>query len=138
VGAWAAAEGRLGRELGLDWIDPKDEATAQAGWVTWSSLVAIRNDGELDLAELERLLQRVTTTIHEQPDAVRYSMNDFVIALGTHVAPLHARALQAATKIGEVSCDMGNTACEVPLATAALTKAKVQGAIGKKRKTAKC
>jgi hypothetical protein len=49
-----------------------------------------------------------------QRDPVRYAMNGFLIALGTYVRGLSDLAAQVAAKIGEVSVDMGNTACKVP------------------------
>lgn len=65
-------------------------------------------------------------------------MNSFVIAVGTYVGELMAAALRAAEKIGRVSVDMGDTACEVPNASQHIQKAHSRGVIGKKRKTAKC
>src|SRR5207245_4792390 len=59
---WVAAESQHGHELALEWIDSKDEKTASAGWATLSSLVAITDDADLDVAELKRLLQRVEKT----------------------------------------------------------------------------
>ena len=50
--------------------------------------MSVKDDVELDLAELKRLLQRVQKSIHQQPDFVRYAMNGFVIALGTYVQAL--------------------------------------------------
>ena len=65
-------------------------------------------------------------------------MNGFVIAVGCYVEELTALALQTAGKIGRVSVDMGNTACEVPYAPEYIQKIQKRGTIGKKRKTAKC
>jgi 3-methyladenine DNA glycosylase AlkD len=136
--AWVAAESPHGRELALEWIDSKKEGVAACGWATLSGLVAIRNDAELDLAELKRLLERVQRTIHQQPNRVRYAMNSFVVALGGYVKPLTEAALQAAAKMGPVSVDMGGTACKVPDAAEQVQKVQKRGAIGKKRKTVKC
>ena len=135
---WVAAESNHGRELALKWIESKKEGIAAAGWATLSSLVAIKDDSELDLAELKQLLQRVQKTIHDQPNRVRYVMNGFVIAVGSYVKALTALALQTAAKIGSVSVDMGVTACKVPDAAAYIKKVQQRGAIGKKQKTAKC
>jgi 3-methyladenine DNA glycosylase AlkD len=135
---WVAAGGRYGRELALAWIESQKENVAVAGWSTLASLVSVKNDAELDLHELKRLLQRVQKSIHQQPDFVRYAMNGFVIALGTYVQALSDDALRAAEKIGPVSVDMGNTACQVPDAVKYIQKVRERGAIGKKRKTAKC
>ena len=136
--AWVAAESRHGWELALQWIDSKSELVATAGWATLSSLVAIREDAELDLAALKQLLARVQKTIHEQPDRVRYAMNGFVIAVGSYVRQLTELALKTGEKIGQVSVDMGDTSCQVPSAPEYIEKVRKRGSIGKKRKTARC
>jgi hypothetical protein len=135
---WVAAESNHGRELALEWIESEKESIAAAGWATLSSLVAIKDDADLDLAELKRLLQRVQRTIHQQPNCVRYVMNGFVIAVGSYVKALSELALQTATRIGRVAVDMGSTACKVPYAPEYIQKVQKRGAIGKKRKTVKC
>ena len=71
--AWVAAGSPHGWELALEWIDSKKPLIAVAGWATLGSLVSIKDDAELDLAELKRLLQRVQKTIHQAPNAVRYA-----------------------------------------------------------------
>ena len=136
--AWVAAESGHGRELAMDWIESKKENTAQTGWATLSSLVSIKDDSDLDLSELKRLLQRVEQAIHQQPNGVRSAMNAFVIALGTYVQGLTQLAVQTAEKIGPVSVDKGNTACRVPYAPEYIQRAQERGVVGKKRKTAKC
>jgi hypothetical protein len=65
-------------------------------------------------------------------------MNAFVIAVGSYVTPLTAKAKEVAEKIGKVSVDMGGTACKVPLATAYIKKVEDRGSLGKKRKSARC
>ncbi len=65
---WVAAEGRYGHELALEWIESDKEKVASAGWSTLSNLVGIKDDAELDLPELKKLLQRVQKTIHRQPN----------------------------------------------------------------------
>lgn len=138
VVAWVAAESRYGHDLALDWIESTTENTAQTGWATLGSLVAIKDDSHLDLAELKRLLKRVEQTIHQQPNYLRYAMNGFVIALGIYVRELTQFATQAGQKIGPVSVDMGKTACKVPYAPEYIQKAQKRGVIGKKRKMARC
>ena len=135
---WVAAGSKHGRELALEWIESKQENVATCGWQTLCGLVAIKDDAELDLVELKKLLLRVQKTIHTAPNNVRYVMNSFVIAVGSYVKSLTELALQTATKIGLVTVDMGNNACKVPLATDYIQKVQKRGAIGKKRKSAKC
>jgi hypothetical protein len=90
------------------------------------------------MPELKRLLERVRKSIHQAPDDVRSSMNGFVIAVGSFVQPLTDTAIQVGERIGPVSVDMGNTSCQVPFAPDYIRKVRKRGAIGKKRKTAKC
>jgi len=136
--AWVAAEGAHGWELALEWIESKNESVAACGWSTLSSLLSIKDDSDLNLVQLKQLLHRAQTTIHQQPDRVRHVMNKFVIALGTYVKPLTEAALQTAARVGAVTVDMSGTACKVPDAAEYIQKAQKRGAIGKKRKTAKC
>ena len=135
---WVAAGSRYGHELALQWIESKKENVAVAGWSTLASLVSVKDDAELDLPELKRLLQRVQRSIHQQPDFVRYAMNGFVIALGTYVPPLTDLAMRAAEKIGPVSVDMGNTTCQVPNAVEYILKVRQARNDRQKRRTAKC
>ncbi len=133
-----AAESSHARDLALKWIKTKKEHLAACGWCTYGAILSVREDQELDLQEIKTLLDEIATSIHEQPNRVRYAMNQFVIAVGTYVAPLLAKAKQTAKKIGEVYVDMGDTACKVPLATEYIAKVETMGRVGKKRKTAKC
>jgi 3-methyladenine DNA glycosylase AlkD len=135
---WVAAGSPHGWELALEWIDSKRALIAAAGWATLGSLVSIKDDSELDLAELKRLLERVRKTIRQAQDVVRRQMNLFVIAVGSCVQPLTDTAIQIGEKIGPVTADKGNTACQVPFAPDHIRKVQKRGAIGKKRKTAKC
>jgi len=135
---WVAAGSNHGYEIALEWIESDKENVAAAGWATLSSLVALKDDADLDLAGLKRLLKRVQNTIQQQPDDVRLAMNGFVIAVGTYVQSFTERAVQAATKVGAVSADMGDTACKVPNAIEYIDHAREKGALGKKRKTVKC
>lgn len=136
--AWVTAESPHGWELGREWIDSPKQSIACAGWSTLASLVAVKDDDDLDIPGLKKLLQRVEKTIHQAPDRVRYNMNGFVIALGSYVPALTNEALKAAAKIGKVEVDMGDTDCRVPDAATYIKKVQDRGTIGKKRKSAKC
>ena len=135
---WVAAGSPHGWDLATKWIDSKKEHEAIAGWATLGGIVSVAADDDLDLAALKRLLKRVQDTIHQQPDAVRYQMNGFVIAVGSYVAPLSDLALQTGERIGTVTVDVGDTACKVPFAPDYIRKVRQRGAVGKKRKTAGC
>lgn len=136
--AWVAAESPHGFAIAMEWIDAQDEKANLAGWATLNSLVAIRDDSELDMDTLSELLERVEATMHDQPNRVRKVMNSYVIAVGCYVAPLADRAMEAARRIGVVRIDMGKTDCKVPYAPDYIEKVRLRGTLGKKRKTAKC
>ncbi len=135
---WVAAGSPHGHEIALAWVESGTPLVASAGWATLSGLVALKDDSELDLPELKRLLQRVQKSIHKAPDAVRYHMNAFVIAVGSYVQPLTEFAIQIGEKIGLVAADLGENNCQVPFAPDYIRKVQKRGSIGKKRKTVKC
>src|SRR4051794_16836942 len=60
--AWIAAESKHGHDLALEWIDSKKNHVAKTGWATLSSLVAVTDDADLNVAELKKLLKRVGET----------------------------------------------------------------------------
>ena len=135
---WVAVENPQGRELALQWMKSKKERVACSGWCTYSGLLATKPDEALDLAEIKDLLSVIVKGIKNAQNRVRYTMNGFVIAAGTYVKPLLKEAKEAARQIGEVSVDVGETACNVPLASAYIEKIEAAGRAGKKRKTIRC
>lgn len=138
VVATVAADGPHGAAIALEWIASKKPDVAQTGWTTLAAVVSVRDDAELDLPQLKQLLQQVERTIHQQPDRVRYAMNNFVIALGSYVTSLTDAALAAAKRIGLVEADLGDTACQVFPAGEYIRKVMARGSLGKKRKSARC
>ena len=136
--AWVAAESNYGWELGMKWIDSPKETIASSGWNTLSGVIAMKPDNELDIALIKKLLQRVVKEIHSAPNHVRYTMNGFVIGVGSYIKELTKEAIETAEKIGDVYVDMGGTACKVPPAPDYIKKMEAKGYIGKKKKTVKC
>ena len=90
------------------------------------------------MPEIEGLLEKIVKEIHTASNRVRHTMNNFVIVAGSYVKPLLVKAKATARKIGVVTVDMGDTACQVPLATAYIEKVETAGKVGKKRKTMRC
>ena len=135
---WIAAESPFGYELAMEWIDNKKESIAVAGWATLNNLVMIRPDNELNIPALKSLLKRVERTIHSSDNRVRSVMNNFVIALGSYVLPLTQEAIAAAKAIGAVTVVKEGTACKIPGAGEYIQKKKDKGALGKKKKMARC
>jgi len=135
--AWIAAESMHGWELGLKWIDAKEETIQSSGWATLD-FVAVRPDEDLDIEHVKALLERVQTEISAAPNRVRYTMNGFVIAVGSWVKALTGEAQKTGYAIGEIEVDMGNTACKVPFAPDYIQKVIDRGTVGKKKKMARC
>jgi hypothetical protein len=135
---WVASEHPEGFAAATAWIDSADEQEARAGWAALGAIVATRPDDRLPGKTLEALLARVVRELPQAPDGVRYTMNNFVIACGSYVAPLADKAIATARKVGKVEIDMGGTACKVPDAETYIMKARRGAPIAPKRKTVRC
>lgn len=135
---WVAAETKHGFELGLKWIQSDIETIASAGWGTLAYYAAVNDDEKLDTKAYIKLLDTVEKEVHGAQNRVRYTMNGFVIAVGTYVEGLTEKSKEVAKKVGKVTVDVGGTACKVPLAIDYIDKVIGKGRIGIKRKTARC
>ncbi len=135
---WVAAENPAARELALEWMDSKKEAVASSGWFTYAGIVSLRPDEELDLAEIERLMQRAVKEIGKAPNRGKYTRNGFVISVGCYVKPLLQKAKAAAKQLGKVEVEAGETDCKVPVALEYIEKLEKMGRVGRKKKTMKC
>ena len=136
--ASVAAESLYGLELAREWIASTDEMIATCGWSTYANYISITPDTELDIAEIRGLLQQIQTTIHQERNRVRYTMNAFVIVVGSSITELHDEAVNVAASIGKVQLNMGQTACKVPLAEEYIGKVQQAGKLGVKKKTCIC
>jgi hypothetical protein len=136
--AWVTSEHPDGFKLGMKWTKSKDEQIQRAGWSTLGAIAATTPDEQLPLAEYGKLLDRAVKEIDRAPDGTKYMMNNFVILVGTYVAPLGARAMAAAKKIGKVEIDMGDTSCNVPVAADYIVKCRRGAKVAPKRKTMRC
>jgi len=135
---WVTVENEHGRELAKEWMGSKKERVAAAGWCTYSGLVSLTPDENLDLKEIEGLLERIVKDIGKSKNRVKYTMNGFVIAVGSYVKPLGKQAKATAKQLGAVQVDMGDTECKIPLATGYIAKVEAAGKQGRKKKTIRC
>lgn len=135
---WVAAETKFGFELGLEWIKSKNEGVASAGWSTLAYYSAVNQDEDLDIAMYKKLLDIVENDIHKSKNRVKYTMNGFVISVGTYINELTRKASEIAEKIGKIEVNMNGTACKVPFAKDYIQKVIDKHRVGKKRKTARC
>ncbi|CAH8768129.1 DNA alkylation repair protein [Paenibacillus dendritiformis] len=136
--AGVAAESPYALELAREWMQSSDEMIAACGWSTYANYISITQDEDLDLEEIRRLLQQIAATIHSEKNRVRYTMNMFVIVIGSYVRPLHEEAVQVAEAIGKVQVHMGQTACKVPDAVPYIEKTVAAGKLGTRKKTCIC
>ena len=136
--AWVASESKWGEELAPEWIESKNPFIACSGWSTMASVAALKKDEDLNIPQLRKLMQRVVKEIPTAPNRVRYTMNGFVISVGSYVKELTEEAIRIGKSIGHIEVDMGNTSCKVPYPPDYIEKVKARGTIGKKRKTAMC
>ncbi|MFD3270771.1 DNA alkylation repair protein [Paenibacillus dendritiformis] len=136
--AGVAAESPYALELAREWMQSTDEMIAACGWSTYANYISITQDEDLDLEEIRRLLQQIAATIHSEKNRVRYTMNMFVIVVGSYVRPLHEEAVQVAEAIGKVQVHMGQTACKVPDAVPYIEKTVAAGKLGTRKKTCIC
>ncbi|MGG3836422.1 DNA alkylation repair protein [Paenibacillus thiaminolyticus] len=136
--AGVAAESPYALELAREWMQSSDEMIAACGWSTYANYISITQDEDLDLEEIRRLLQQIAATIHSEKNRVRYTMNMFVIVVGSYVRPLHEEAVRVAEAIGKVEVHMGQTACKVPDAVPYIEKTVAAGKLGTRKKTCIC
>lgn len=135
---WVASETSFGFDLGLKWIESKEERIAAAGWSTLNRYALVNEDEHLDIEKYSALLDRAKKEVHGAQNRVRYTMNGFVIGIGVSIAVLTEKAKALGAEIGKVEVEMGGTSCKVPLAADYIQKNIDMGRIGKKRKGARC
>ena len=135
---FVAAESPYGWELALEWINSNRENVAAAGWATLTLYMSIMPDDKLDLKVIGQLLDIIKKDIHHSQNRVRYTMNTFVIGVGSYVKELSTKAKQIAQSVGNVKVNVGDTACKVPDALSYIEKIEKMNRVGHKRKTARC
>lgn len=99
-------------EMAAQWCDADHEYIEQAGWNT-VAVLALR-DRSLPDGWFEAWLERIEHQIARAKNRVRHAMNGALIAIGLRNEALRARAEDAATHIGKVEVDHGETGCVTP------------------------
>jgi 3-methyladenine DNA glycosylase AlkD len=136
--AGVAAEHPDAVAIANKWINAKKEHVAAAGWNTYTNVLATREDDQLNHKEIKSHLKMIEGSIKAAKNRVRYTMNGFVIAVGSYVPSLSRNATATAKKIGKVDVEMGETSCKVPMATEYIAKIESMGRVGQKKKSTKC
>lgn len=135
---FVAAESPLGWTLATQWMQSDIEKIAACGWSTATFMISAIDNESLPMVEIKSLLNYVVQHIHQAENRVRYTQNAFIIAVGSYIPALHTEAVKAAQTIGNVSVNVGKTACKVPLAADYIQKVVDQNKVGHKRKAMRC
>lgn len=135
--AWIAAESKFGWELANEWIKSKKENVASSGWSTLSNYISLTENDELDIKAIEKLMEKVLKDINVSPNRVKYTMNGFIISVGSYIPQLSNKAIEIGKKLGVVEVDMKGTSCKIPSAVDYINKVIARG-YAKKKKTVRC
>lgn len=84
---------------------------------------ALKNGVDIPDEDCRRHLHTIEEEINASPNRARYSMNNAMIAIGIDKPTLTAAAVAAATRIGRVVVDHGDTACRTPDAVTHIQRA---------------
>lgn len=115
------AKTAFAREKAEQWIESDDEWIATAGWNLIGSLT---HDPTLPDSYFLPYLTRIARDLHGSQNRVRYAMNNAVIAIGVRNDALEPQAVAAATQIGTVYVDHGQTNCKTPEAVTYIAKTR--------------
>jgi 3-methyladenine DNA glycosylase AlkD len=81
------------------WMKDKDGWTARAGWNLTASKIN-KGGKDADGLDLEALLDRIEKEMPKAPPETQWTMNNTLMAIGIHHAPLRKRAIAIGEKIG--------------------------------------
>ena len=102
----------LARLKAEQWRDDDAEWPGRAGWHMTANLAM--KDQDLPDGYFVDLLAVIESGIHSRRNRVRDAMNNALIAIGIRNPSLEALALEAASRIGKVEVDHGQTGCKTP------------------------
>ena len=132
------AETKHAWSLGLEFIDSKQEHVACCGWSSLSNWISFRPVEEVEVDAVSELLNRVEATVREQPNRLRFTMCNFVVAAGAFVPEVTQQALGIGKRLAKLEVAPVKKGCSVPEIVEDITKVQKLGRIGKKRKRARC
>ncbi len=115
-----AQESPHGAAKAKAWLASKEATLRAAGW-TLVAVLANRDEQSPDTT-YEDHLRQIERSIHTEQNAVRYAMNNALIAIGGRSPALRKAATAAAKRIGKVDVDHGDTSCQTPDAKSYIDK----------------
>jgi 3-methyladenine DNA glycosylase AlkD len=105
-----------------EWMKSPDEVTRETGYNILSA--RLRNDVDsISDADAGKVIATIEKQIHKSPNWARYAMNNAIIALGVWRPKVRKDAVAAATRIGKVDVNHGDTNCKTPEAVSYIEKA---------------
>jgi hypothetical protein len=122
------------KEILSKWLHHEEPRFRQSAYNLYANILGIYPDDEFSMDDIKNTLLHIEAHLQEEENRVRYTMNNFVIAVGTYIEELSIFAQEVAQKIGKVQVHMGQTACKVPDAYLYIDKVKQMNRIGQKRK----
>lgn len=120
------------------WIDSAKELEVAAGWSCYEWLLGTRKDSEFDKDKLLAMLNRVRDTIHNQPNRVKFAMNNFIMSVGISYLPLHEEGKKIGEEVGKVEVLMGKKLYQTSVAIEYIQNGVDKEKLGFKRKHVRC
>ena len=99
-----------------------DEVTRETEYNILSARLRDDVDSISD-ADAGKVIATIEKQIHKSPNWARYAMNNAIIALGVWRPKVRKDAVAAATRIGNVDVNHGDTNCKTPEAVSCIEKA---------------
>jgi 3-methyladenine DNA glycosylase AlkD len=112
----------IGEKTMRAWMRSADETFREMGYGLLCARLR-RDAGSVSDADARTILATIEKEIHRSPNWARYSMNNALIAIGVFKPALRKNAIAAATRIGHVTVDHGETNCKTPDAASYIDKA---------------
>lgn len=120
--ATTLAKSSIAQKIADEWIFRNKYLHHSAGWLCYCNLLKVKNNDTINKEKIKQYLHNIELNIHQSPNRVRYSINNFVIAVGSFYKTLQAQALNVAKIIWVVYVDMDDTSYKPPLATKYILK----------------
>lgn len=136
--AGVAAESSYALELAREWLASLDPREQNVGWLTYGKYLSMSSDELLYEDEIRALLERLRKEIHTASNAIRYSMNQFIIYVGSYCPSLTALALEVAADISDVEVTLATKGCKLPNPAIKIQKLQDNHRLGVKRKRVIC
>ena len=136
--AGVASESLFAVELANEWLNDPEARVQNVGWLTYGKYLSIAPNEEVSKHEIEELLRRIQREIHDAPNLIRHSMNQFIIYVGSYYPELTELALEVASEIKDVEITLPTKGCKLPDPAVKIQKLIDKNRLGVKRKKVIC